>query len=221
MISSHHKAIFVHIPKCAGKSIERAFLKDLGLDWKVDWQEKHSLLLRPKRHNELGPERLAHLYAYEYVKFGYIDEVKFREFFKFSVVRDPIDRIVSELNYQEVSKDLFRINSVEEYIVKTYREYGIDSDIVRHLEPQVNFLFDEKMKNIIVDKVIWINDIESEFQSLKNQVVFNDLELELKKENVSQSKKWLRSDLAQSDIDFLKEFYDLDYKFLANYCLGK
>ena len=210
MISFHHKVVFVHIPKCAGQSIAKAFLTDLGLDWK----ERHPLLMRPKEHNELGPERLAHLYAYEYVKFGYIDEIKFGEFYKFSIVRDPIDRILSELNYRKVSKSYFGANPVEEYIVKSRQKFGINSDIVRPLEPQVNFLFDEKMENILIDKVININDIESKFQSIKNQIGFKNLKL--KKENVSQSKEWIRSDLSQSDSDFLKKIYELDYKFIAD-----
>lgn len=210
MISFHHKVLFVHIPKCGGQSVEKAFLRDLGLDWK----ERHPLLLRPKKHNELGPERLAHLYAYEYVKFGYINEIKFTEFYKFSIVRDPIDRILSELNYRKVSKSYFGKNPVEEYIVKSRQKFGINSDIVRHLEPQVNFLFDEKMENILIDKVISINEIESKFQSLKNQIGF--INLELKKENVSQSKEWIRADLSQSDSDFIKKIYELDYKFIAD-----
>lgn len=209
MISLHHKVIFVHIPKCLGQSIERAFLRDLRLDW----QERHILLLR-KKNSEPGPERLAHLYAHEYVKLGYIDEASFTEFYKFSVVRDPIDKIVSELNFQNIRKGLFGVNSAEEYIVKSRKNCSIDSDIVRHLEPQVNFLFDENMEKILVDKVINFDEIELEFNSLKSQIGFNSLEL--KKENVSKSKKWLKSELSQSDVDFLKEVYQVDYKFLAS-----
>ena len=210
MISFHHKVLFVHIPKCAGQSVAKAFLRDLGLDWK----ERHPLLLRPKKNNERGPERLAHLYAYEYVKFGYIDEIEFKKFYKFSIVRDPIDRILSELNFRKVSKTFFGENPVEEYIVRSRQKFGINSDIVRHLEPQVNFLFDEKMEKILIDKVIKINEIETMFQSLKNHIGFSNLEL--KKENVSQSKEWIRSDLSQSDSDFLKKIYEMDYKFIAN-----
>ena len=157
---------------------------------------------------------LAHLYAHEYVNLGYIDEDSFTEFYKFSVVRDPIDRIVSELNYRNMQQGCFGVNSAEEYIVKSRNKFGIDSDIVRHLEPQVNFLFDENMENFILDKVIKFDEIELEFNRLKSQIGFNSLEL--KKENVSKSKKWLKSELPQSDVVFLKEFYQDDYKFLAS-----
>lgn len=211
MISVHHKVIFVHIPKCAGQSIEKAFLRNLGLDW----ERRYHFLLRPKNNNELGPERLAHLYANEYVKFGYIDEIKFRNFYKFSIVRDPIDRIISELNFQKISKSIFGVNSVEEYIVNTRKKNRTNSDLVRHLEPQVKFLFDDEMENILVDKVILFDEIEHQFESVKRHIGFNDLEL--KHENVSQSKQWLKSDLTKSDTDFLKEIYKADYKLIANY----
>ena len=59
MISIKHKTIFIHIPKCAGQSIEYLFLKDLG----INWDQRINLLLRSKKFNERGPERLAHLYA--------------------------------------------------------------------------------------------------------------------------------------------------------------
>ena len=100
MISHIHKVIFVHIPKCAGQSVERMFLKDLGLCW----DNRASLLLRPKLVSELGPERLAHLFAIEYEKFGFIESSKFQQYFKFAFVRDPIDRILSELNYRQIKK---------------------------------------------------------------------------------------------------------------------
>jgi hypothetical protein len=210
MISLHHKVIFVHIPKCAGQSIEKAFLRDLGLSW----QDRHRLLLRPKNNTESGPERLTHLFAYEYVNFGYIDAASFKEFYKFSIVRDPIARIVSELNFRNVRRDRFwGTESVEEYVVKSCKNYSVESDVVRHLEPQVNFLFDENMEKILVDKVIHLDEIKSEFNRLKSQIGFDGLEL--RRENFSKSKEWLESELSKSDVNFLKEMYKADYKFLA------
>ena len=100
MISIKHKIIFIHIPKCAGQSIENIFLLDLGLNW----QQRHPLLLRPRKVKEKGPERLAHLYAEEYFKFGYIPKEKYDKFFKFSIIRNPVDRILSEINYQRIPK---------------------------------------------------------------------------------------------------------------------
>lgn len=212
MISYRHRVIFVHIPKCAGQSIEHAFLRDVGLDWEA----RHPLLLRPRQEGERGPERLAHLYASEYIKFGYISEAEFRAFFKFSVVRDPIDRMISELNWREVGKGASSAKSVEEYVSKVRRMYAPDSDIVRHLEPQINFLFDEKMGGLLVDKVVNLNDLKNQFETIKSSYECTNLQLTHK--NASESKTWSRQRLSQADLEFLHETYWADYDFIATLC---
>lgn len=91
MISSKHKCIFIHVPKTAGQSIEQLFLKENNLTW----EGRSPLLLKPNNDPAIGPERLAHLYANEYVKFNHISQADFDEFYKFSFVRNPFDRLVS------------------------------------------------------------------------------------------------------------------------------
>ncbi|WP_299223599.1 sulfotransferase family 2 domain-containing protein [uncultured Psychroserpens sp.] len=100
MISKKHQTIFVHIPKVAGQSIESMFLNDLNLNWK----QRDELLLRKKRINEKGPQRLAHLKAYEYLDLNYIDKQSFDSFFKFSFVRNPYSRAYSYYKYLGYSK---------------------------------------------------------------------------------------------------------------------
>lgn len=95
MISHHDKCVFVHVPKCAGQSIEVFFLERIGLDWK----RRAPLLLRPNDVAELGPPRLAHLKAYEYVEKRWVTPSQFSEYFKFTFVRNPWDRIASFYRY--------------------------------------------------------------------------------------------------------------------------
>ena len=213
MISIKHKIIFIHIPKCAGQSIENIFLRDLGLNW----QERHPLLLRPRKAKEKGPERLAHLYAEEYFKFGYIPKEKYDKFFKFSIFRNPVDRILSEINYQKIpkknSKNFNGIKSVEEYISKVIKLNKF-SDLRRHISPQVKFLYDSETNKLLVDKIIPFDELNHEVPKIlqKKLKVF----LEVPKINSSKNKLWVKEELSPGDLSFLYDFYESDFKFLKN-----
>ncbi len=77
MISHEHRCIFLHIPRTAGTSIEKWIV---GTDWwKIEPETKHLLASQAKR-----------LYA-EY----------WDEYFKFSFVRNPVDRMYSCLEFAD------------------------------------------------------------------------------------------------------------------------
>ena len=97
MISHRHNVLFVHIPKCAGQAIELAFLRDLGLDW----GQRQSLLLRKRAANESGPDRLAHLYAHEYVKFGYVTEVDFLKMLQIYLMNIHLCKCQGHIHWEE------------------------------------------------------------------------------------------------------------------------
>ena len=213
MISIKHKIIFIHIPKCAGQSIENIFLKDLGLNW----QERHHLLLRPRKDKEKGPERLAHLYAEEYFKFGFISKQSYDKFFKFTIIRNPIDRLLSEINYRRIPKKKSTnsngFESVEEYISKVSKLNKF-SDLQRHISPQVRFLYDSETNKLLVDKIILFDELNHEVPKIlqKKLKVF----LEVPKINSSKSKLWLKEELTSEDLSFLYDFYASDFNFLKN-----
>lgn len=80
MISNKYQFIFVHAPRTGGSSFERAVGQDITLDSRTnnlgntDFYEKHK--------------------SFEYYHQTYPNE--FINFFKFTIVRNPFDRLVSQ-----------------------------------------------------------------------------------------------------------------------------
>lgn len=201
MLSHHHKTIFVHIPKTAGQSIEMSFLASFGLGWK----DRAPLLLRPCDDTSFGPKRLAHLFAEEYVKLGHIFAVDFDAYFKFSIVRHPIDRIRSSY---------LASNPPSSVSIKDYVKAGLASDKFtdryRHVAPQVEFLCDSAGK-LMVDEV-------GRFENLQNFTsrIFKKCDLDMPQlPHVNETKLKLfdeKTGLNEKTKAWLKDIYAEDFE---------
>jgi len=204
MISHKHKAIFVHIPKTAGQSIEQVFVDDLGLTW----EERGPLLLRYNSDAALGPERLAHLYADEYVELGHIDQDQFSRYFKFAVVRNPYDRILSEYRYRK----FHRTGPLWWFLRKHYDNDR--TDMARHVAPQVRYLLDTD-GHCLVDKIV-------HFESLNDQIapvfahIFGEVRhLPLRNKSKHERRRLSRHDLSAKNRALIHEMYRADFEFLG------
>ncbi len=132
MYCQEYNCLFVHIPKTAGKSIESFFLGLLGLSW----EQRAALLLRPNDDPARGPERLAHLTAAEYVTLGHLEQEQFEQAYRFSFVRNPWARLVSEYRYR---RHYLRFGFRE--FVSAHWPAKDMSDAYRHVIPQSEFLY--------------------------------------------------------------------------------
>ena len=167
MFQSFHdefSCIFIHIPKTAGTSVERAIFKT-----------DHWLV--------------GHRKALDYVKF---DEEKFHSYFSFAFVRNPFDRIVSAFHYlKQGGGNTIDKNFADEHLKDCldFRSFilALKNDTFKekilswmHFVPQYIYVCDED-KNILVDFLGKFESLEEDFSRL--------LELLNRKEDLSKANK--------------------------------
>ena len=158
MVYHQHRCIFIHIPKAAGKSISNA----MGCGW--------------AGHKDLSQ------YALE------LNPSIFQTYFKFCVVRNPWDRLVSEYNFQR-NKDRpkrDKLHIYDEHGAKRgfaewvrvafadphhYRGEDWAGDVSPHIHrwsPQVDWISLDG--RIAVDFVARIENINQDFKEIRKKI---------------------------------------------------
>lgn len=173
------KCIFIHIPKTAGTSIEQ-FLIDSG---------KNSLDFKGVKDGR----SMHHYRAYDLKReIPYI----FNSLYKFSIVRNPYDRLLSEyywtpirnVGYKSGKTKVEFLNYVSEVVHKNQYYENIYND---HFMPQYMFLYDKKL---LIDHVFKYEDLDWVITYLKKKLnIESDLPLlnrtKIKKDNWNERQK--------------------------------
>ena len=161
MICRDYNCLYVHIPKTAGQSIEQFFMGLLNLDWD---QDREALCLQGNNDLNCGTEKLAHLSASEYVDCGYLNEEEFAGLFKFSFVRNPWSRILSEYRY----RNYFHHLSFRDFVLNKLPKPGWD-DKYRHVMPQYDMLHNPQGE-LLVDFVGRFETLQQDFDRVCEQL---------------------------------------------------
>jgi hypothetical protein len=157
MLCHQLKCIYVHIPKAAGTSVNWFFIKHLGIQ---DNNWRKILLLGKNQVPRKGPPSLSHLKASEYVQYGYLSEKEFSDYFKFSFVRNPWARLVSEyLHRGHPVRYSFKKWVFEKFPEKSW------TDEYLHVIPQYEYLHDAK-GTMLVNFVGKVERIDFAFRRL-------------------------------------------------------
>jgi len=185
MISDQYKCIFVHVPKCAGTSIDNALLHKKFRAWnsKLNIWEQHATISQIKKH--------------------FISPEKFKEYFKFSIVRNPWSRVVSNYmattNWEHlpVSKDTFRDFIFSDGIFKELmdpKKINMPRNIYHRSIPAYDYLFENG--KLMMDFVGRFENLKEDWKKICNKL---RIKLELPHELKQKYKPY-------------KEFYDNETK---------
>ena len=152
-ISHAHRTIFVHIPKTAGTSVEAV----LGMHG-----DKEDIGIKPYFNQQVDRE---HLYGHDLQHMTAADLKQvlqkdgiFDSYFKFSIVRNPWDRLVSAFawnnlkwaNAQELTDTEFEASVRELHaLFLTARAARQAPRVGAHLWPQVHYLVDRDRKPLL------------------------------------------------------------------------
>ncbi len=204
MISHRHKTIFVHVPKTAGQSIEQVFVDDLGLSW----DDREVLHLRYNDDPTFGPQHLGHLYADEYVRKGHIDQYQWDSYFKFAVVRNPYDRILSEFRYRRFRKTgplfwFLRKQHLDDYL-----------DIARHVVPQSRYLFDEN-GTCLVDEIVKFEELQHKLPDVFQRVFGSSRSLPKRNESTKGYRRITRHQLSSWNRKVIRDRFAEDFTRLG------
>lgn len=166
MISHPRQTIFVHVPKTGGQSIEAVFARDLGLGA----AGRERLLLRRNLDPALGPRRLAHLFADEYVGCGHVDALTFARYTTFAVVRHPHDRMISEYRYRVAGlrgRHADPPPDFGDFLARPAEDAFLDT--ARHMVPQARYVADRSGRQL-VDHVLRFETLAAEFAPLARRI---------------------------------------------------
>lgn len=209
LISHFHQAIFIHIPKNAGQSIELSFLSDIGLSY----ENRAPLLLRPRVNcDNNSPPRLAHLTARQYVELKYIPQKMYTSYYKFCVCRNPWDRAFSLYKFLTDQSKPFNQFVKDDFTKKIYKElHWFAMNQARFIQNQT--------QDLLVDRVIRFERLESEFNEVATRLNLKTKQLtHTNKSNNSkkidyreaycEKSKRIIADLYQEDINLFGYSFD-------------
>jgi len=165
-VSHPHRAIFVHVPKTAGTSVEAL----LGMHG-----EKTQIGLVPYFNQELDLEhlygrQLQHLTALQ-IREALRDDVAFATYFKFAIVRNPWERLVSALAWTDqkwargeelVQRDFEQQVLQVQTLFQAAQAAPASVALPHFLTPQCLYLYDAEQR-LMVDEVLRFERLDEEW----------------------------------------------------------
>ena len=207
MISFPLETIFVHVPRCAGTSVERAI-----------WLNKSDRTLEnlwgnvfDGQSNPLQTGGMQHLTA-THIRGLY--PIEFEKFWKFSIVRNPFDRIVSQYYYTIRGRpDLLKYLGFSRIRIRygkvPFGEYVSRIMQRTHVQwlPAAYFVTDLVRGGLLVDHIARYEDLTEDWDVIRKRL---GLKKELRRAKTSGKRPHYTEVIGHSSRRKLEAFYRED-----------
>lgn len=172
MISHKHKAIFIHIPKTAGTSIEGTLYPNL--------LRKGNSISRMSDTNLFAGWNVEHKFWMQHATMQQILDLyegDLTEYFKFTFVRNPYERAISDWrflrgksNKEWSSKTFLKYLNRKGYFERMFSNNNNDkSSRIDHTYPQYDFIYD-KNANCLVDFIGRTENLQEDFNIVCDRI---------------------------------------------------
>ena len=200
-ISHEYKAIFIHIPKNAGESME----KKLG----IYGESKEALW------GVQGKYVLQHLTMLQ-MKRLFLNEVMFKNYFKFAFVRNPWDKAVSEYHwYQRHNAPITFKDWAKTLPGKLKGSKNLHVLEIGHNIPQYKYIYDKK-GNLLVEFVGRFENLQNDFDKVCRNLGIKDSVLSNRESTASAGRKPYKEYYDIETIGIIEKIYKKDIE-LFNY----
>jgi len=169
VISYKNKFVFLHIPKTAGTSLE-IVLEDESCSFKrCQWSKKPMGFNAP----------LNHLTLEQIQKSKVLSDDQLESFYKFTFVRNPWDRVISECFCGHIQPLFKGCVTIKDKIKKVCLQAKSPSGYAGHCRPYSDFIKHENLRMNFVGK----------FENLENDYTYLCAELNIDKKNLVHKHK--------------------------------
>lgn len=197
--------LFIHIPKTGGSSLELYFSNKFNIELN---NKSLYLCMDDKiilKENIIINSSLQHITYNQIVKYNKVFNIDFNNIKIITIVRNPYERIISDLFYLK----LINVDTSKENVFNIINKYLVSFNYDNHNIPQYNFITDDNRELI---KNIHILKTENLTNNMKD-LGYTDFNL---LENNNKYKVNYYNYLNNKSIEIINDFYHFDF-ILFNY----